>query len=116
MTVRSDGAAALTGSCRQPELRSARSQAYRRAPYRRPLTSRACHHRRIVTGINRLRLSLDLTPPPPAGGMVERLLTELACPVLRRVDFRGKGRICQRLSVPSSGMTTIGFRAGLRLQ
>jgi FkbM family methyltransferase len=48
--------------------------------------------------------------------MVERLLAKLVCPVLRRVDFRGKGRICRRLSVPSSGMTTIGFPAGLRLQ
>lgn len=44
------------------------------------------------------------------------LLAPLVSPLLRRVEFRGKGRIRGWLDVPDAGAATVRFAGGLRLQ
>jgi FkbM family methyltransferase len=47
---------------------------------------------------------------------VTRLLETLVYPAFRRVDFRGKGRLRQRLPVADTGERVVAFPAGMRLR
>jgi FkbM family methyltransferase len=47
---------------------------------------------------------------------VSRLLETVLYPAFRRVDFRGKGRLRQRLPVPEDGVRVVSFPGGMRLR
>jgi FkbM family methyltransferase len=44
------------------------------------------------------------------------VLAHVLYPVFRRVDFRGKGRLRERLRVPQEGRPVVGFPGGVRLR
>jgi FkbM family methyltransferase len=44
------------------------------------------------------------------------VLAQVLYPVFRRVDFRGKGRLRERLPVPQEGRPVAGFPGGVRLR
>jgi FkbM family methyltransferase len=75
-----------------------------------------------ATRVDRRHASFDACSiseliPAPAGRLVAATpIRGAACALLRRVDFRGKGRLRPLLRVPTSGRRVVRYPSGLLLQ